>query len=72
MHARADTAVLTTTAAGYDIVLVETVGVGQSEVVVSNVVDATLLLVTPAGGDELQVCTLRHCTDWVRYAVLRV
>lgn len=41
-------------AAGYDVVLVETVGVGQSEVAVSGVTDLFLLLVAPGGGDELQ------------------
>jgi len=41
-------------AAGYDIVLVETVGVGQSETAVENMTDMFLLLVPPAGGDELQ------------------
>lgn len=40
--------------AGYDVVLVETVGLGQSEVVVDDAVDMLLLLVPPAGGDELQ------------------
>lgn len=39
---------------GYDIVLVETVGLGQSEVVVDTTVDMLLLVVPPAGGDELQ------------------
>ena len=41
-------------AAGYDYVIVETVGVGQSEVEVNNVVDMMMLLVSPAGGDSLQ------------------
>ena len=41
-------------AAGYDVILVETVGVGQSEVTVSDVVDMVVLLVAPGGGDELQ------------------
>ena len=40
--------------AGFDIVLVETVGVGQSETVVAQVADLFLLLLAPAGGDELQ------------------
>lgn len=40
--------------AGYDIVLVETVGVGQSEFHVSYMVDMFVMLVSPAGGDELQ------------------
>ena len=41
-------------AAGFDVVLVETVGVGQSEVMVSEMTDIFLLLLAPAGGDELQ------------------
>ncbi|MEL6478816.1 MAG: methylmalonyl Co-A mutase-associated GTPase MeaB [Pseudomonadota bacterium] len=41
-------------AAGYDLVLVETVGVGQSETMVADMTDLFLLLLAPAGGDELQ------------------
>lgn len=41
-------------AAGFDVVLIETVGVGQSETVVSEISDLFLLLLAPAGGDELQ------------------
>jgi LAO/AO transport system kinase len=41
-------------AAGFDIVLIETVGVGQSETVVAELCDLFLLLLAPAGGDELQ------------------
>jgi LAO/AO transport system kinase len=41
-------------AAGYDTVLVETVGVGQSETAVAKLTDIFVLLVAPAGGDELQ------------------
>ena len=41
-------------AAGFDVVLVETVGVGQSEVTVRSMVDFFLLLLLPGGGDELQ------------------
>jgi len=41
-------------AAGFDVVLVETVGVGQSETTVSRMTDMFLLLLLPAGGDELQ------------------
>ena len=47
-------AMLLCEAAGFDIVLVETVGVGQSEVAVEAMVDCFLLLVAPGGGDELQ------------------
>ncbi len=41
-------------AAGYDVVLIETVGVGQSETVVGEISDLFVLLLAPAGGDELQ------------------
>lgn len=41
-------------AAGYDIILIETVGVGQSETVVSSMVDFFLLLKLAGAGDELQ------------------
>ena len=41
-------------AAGFDIILVETVGVGQSEHQVAGMVDFFLLLMLPGGGDELQ------------------
>lgn len=41
-------------AAGFDVVLVETVGVGQSEVAVRSMVDFFLLLILPGAGDELQ------------------
>jgi LAO/AO transport system kinase len=41
-------------AAGYDVVLVETVGVGQSETLVAEMTDLFVLLLAPAGGDELQ------------------
>jgi LAO/AO transport system kinase len=41
-------------AAGFDIILVETVGVGQSETMVADMTDIFLLLLAPAGGDELQ------------------
>ncbi len=41
-------------AAGYDVVLVETVGVGQSEFAVASMVDFFLVLMLPGAGDELQ------------------
>jgi LAO/AO transport system kinase len=40
--------------AGFDVVLIETVGVGQSETVVAQMSDLFMLLLAPAGGDELQ------------------
>jgi LAO/AO transport system kinase len=41
-------------AAGYDIIIVETIGVGQSEITVRSMVDFFLLLLIPGAGDELQ------------------
>jgi len=41
-------------AAGFDTVLVETVGVGQSETMVAEMTDVFVLLLAPGGGDELQ------------------
>jgi LAO/AO transport system kinase len=41
-------------AAGYDVVLVETIGVGQSEIAVADMTDFFLLLMLPGAGDELQ------------------
>jgi LAO/AO transport system kinase len=41
-------------AAGFDIVIVETVGTGQSETAVADMVDTFLVLVLPGAGDELQ------------------
>jgi len=47
-------AMLVCEAAGFDVVLIETVGVGQSEVEVDAMVDTFVLLVAPGAGDELQ------------------
>ena len=47
-------AMLLCEAAGYDVVLIETVGVGQSEIAVADMVDMFLLMLSPGGGDELQ------------------
>jgi len=47
-------AMLLCEAAGFDVVLVETVGVGQAEVAVAGMVDTFVLLLAPAGGDQLQ------------------
>ena len=41
-------------AAGFDVILIETVGVGQSETAVADMVDLFMLLLLPGGGDELQ------------------
>lgn len=41
-------------AAGYDVILVETVGIGQSEITVADMVDFFLVLMLPGAGDDLQ------------------
>lgn len=51
---RSREAVAVCEAAGFDVVLIETVGVGQSETVVAQMADLFVLLLAPAGGDELQ------------------
>jgi LAO/AO transport system kinase len=52
--ARTRECILLCEAAGYDIIIVETVGVGQSEIAVSGMVDFFLLLMLAGAGDELQ------------------
>jgi LAO/AO transport system kinase len=47
-------AILVCEAAGFDMVLVETVGAGQAETAVADMVDMFLLILPPAAGDELQ------------------
>ena len=47
-------AMLLCEAAGFDVVIVETVGVGQSETAVAEMTDMFLLLLSPGGGDDLQ------------------
>src|SRR5205807_9843033 len=47
-------AILLCEAAGFDAVIVETVGVGQSETAVAEIVDFFVLILPPASGDELQ------------------
>ena len=42
-------------AAGKDMILIETVGIGQSEVEIVHAVDVVLTVLTPAGGDEIQI-----------------
>jgi LAO/AO transport system kinase len=41
-------------AAGFDVIIVETVGVGQSEIAVASMVDFFLLMLVPGAGDEIQ------------------
>ncbi|MDE2362318.1 MAG: methylmalonyl Co-A mutase-associated GTPase MeaB [Hyphomicrobiales bacterium] len=52
--ARTRETMLVCEAAGYDVVLVETVGIGQSETVVADMTDFFLVLMLPGAGDELQ------------------
>src|ERR687898_219963 len=47
-------AMLLCEAAGFDVILVETVGVGQSEIAVADLTDFFLVLMLPGAGDELQ------------------
>jgi LAO/AO transport system kinase len=47
-------AILLCEAAGFDAILVETIGVGQAETAVAEIVDMFVLILPPAGGDELQ------------------
>ena len=51
---RTGEAIVLCEAAGFDVVAVETVGAGQSEIAARDLVDVFLLLVAPGGGDELQ------------------
>src|SRR5580693_1012456 len=41
-------------AAGFDYILVETVGVGQNEVEVASIADSTIVILTPGSGDDIQ------------------
>ncbi len=47
-------AIILAEAAGFDVIIVETVGVGQSETAVADMVDVFLLLLAPGGVDDLQ------------------
>ena len=47
-------AIIAVEAAGFDVVVVETVGVGQSETAVADMVDMFVLILQPGGGDDLQ------------------
>src|SRR5690606_30080435 len=54
VHTKTREAILACEAAGFNIIIVETVGVGQSESIVRGMVDFYLLLVLTGAGDELQ------------------
>jgi LAO/AO transport system kinase len=51
---RSRESILLCEASGFDVILVETVGVGQSETAIADMTDMFLLLLLPSGGDELQ------------------
>jgi LAO/AO transport system kinase len=51
---RSREAIILCEAAGFDRIIIETVGVGQSETAVADLVDLFLLLIAPGGGDDLQ------------------
>lgn len=54
VHSNTREALMLCEAAGYDVIIIETVGVGQNEVSVRNMVDFFLLLLVGGAGDELQ------------------
>src|SRR5699024_9167752 len=54
VHRKTRETMLLCEAAGYDFILIETVGVGQSETAVRNMVDFFMLLVITGAGDDLQ------------------
>lgn len=41
-------------AAGFDVIIIETVGVGQSEIEIAGIADTTVVVMVPEGGDEVQ------------------
>ncbi len=68
--------ILVCEAAGYSTVIVETVGVGQSEVAAADVVDCMMLVMPPVGGDELQgikrgIMEVRHIAPPVWLLIVR-
>ncbi len=57
-------------AAGYDVVLVETVGVGQSETAVAGMTDMFVLLQLPNAGDDLQAAIKKGVMELVDLVVI--
>ncbi len=53
-HQYTQEAIMMCEAAGFDLIIIETVGVGQSEIEIAEVTDLNLLLLLPGGGDTLQ------------------
>lgn len=54
VNSKTQEAILLCQAAGFEYIIIETVGVGQSEIEVRNLVDFFILLILPGGGDDLQ------------------
>jgi len=54
VHRKTRESILLCEAAGFDVILVETVGVGQSEIDIRSMTDLTILLTITGGGDDLQ------------------
>ncbi|GHI01050.1 methylmalonyl Co-A mutase-associated GTPase MeaB [Neobacillus kokaensis] len=54
VHRKTRESMIVCEAAGFDVILIETVGVGQSEVIIRDMVDFFMLLVLTGAGDELQ------------------
>jgi LAO/AO transport system kinase len=54
VHRKTRESIIACEAAGFDVILIETVGVGQSEVIIREMVDFFMLLVLTGAGDELQ------------------
>ena len=54
MARRTHEAMLFCEAAGFDVIIIETVGVGQSETMAADMTDVLVLLLQPGGGDDLQ------------------
>jgi LAO/AO transport system kinase len=54
VHRKTRESIIVCEAAGFDVILIETVGVGQSEVIIREMVDFFMLLVLTGAGDELQ------------------
>ena len=53
-HARPSDAALVLDAAGYEVVIIETVGVGQDEVDIVSTADISIVLLVPGAGDDMQ------------------
>lgn len=62
-------AILVCEAFGFDVVIVETVGIGQAEIAVFDIADISLLLIQPGAGDELQAIK-KGVMEWADYFVI--